>query len=80
MSGEKQLTARIDKVIRGIETLLIDLEMLRDDLRIAVAESRVSKNEEKARNLESISASLGKTYEVLKAFYTQLSLLRLKYS
>lgn len=80
MSTERHLVSRMDKVAREVESLLLDMEMLRDDLRQAIADSRVSKNEEKVRDLEALSASLGRAYEALKAFYKQLGLTRLKYS
>ncbi len=71
---------RVDKVIREVEALLMDLEALRDDLRSAIAESRVSRDEEELKALESLSVSLGRAYDALRALYTQLSLLRMKYS
>lgn len=80
VSGEEKLEARIDKVIRDVELLLVDLEALRDSLSLALAESRVARNEERVRDLDNLSGSLRRTYEALREFYRQLSLVRLKYS
>ncbi len=70
---------RVDKVIREVESLLSDLEALRDDLRLAIAEGRASRDEERVRTLENLSVSLGRAYDALRAFYTQLHLVRMKY-
>jgi len=71
---------KIDRVANEVESLLRDMEALEDDLRYAISESKVSKDVEKTRALEDLSASLKKAYDALRTFYKQLSLVRLKYS
>jgi regulator of replication initiation timing len=79
MGSAKSLAATADKVIKEVETLLTDLEMLRDELGMAIAESKVSKNEDKARALEALIAEIKRSHETLRRVYTQLSLARMRY-
>ncbi|MEM1623058.1 MAG: hypothetical protein QW543_02835 [Sulfolobales archaeon] len=80
MSLERYLMARIDKMTEEVESLLRDMEALEDELRYAISESKVSRDTEKARTLEDLSAGLKEAYDVLKVFYKQLYFVRLKYS
>jgi len=79
MGSAKSLAATADKVIKEVETLLTDLEMLRDELGMAIAESKVSKNEDKVRALEALIAEIKRSHETLRRVYTQLSLARMRY-
>ncbi|MCX8184233.1 MAG: hypothetical protein RMI56_05065 [Sulfolobales archaeon] len=80
MSSESRFLNRVEKVVRDVESLLMELEALRDDLKHVVAEVRVSRDRERMKTLESLSADLEKAYETLKSLYRQLTLVRLKYS
>ncbi|MEM1931440.1 MAG: hypothetical protein QW780_00875 [Sulfolobales archaeon] len=80
MSLERYLMARVDKMTEEVESLLRDMEALEDELRYAISESKVSRDTEKARTLEDLSAGLKEAYDVLKVFYKQLYFVRLKYS
>ncbi len=79
MESSKPLAVTVDKVIREVETLLTDLEILRDELSMAIAESRVSKNEDKVRALEALVGEIRRSHEALRRVYTQLNLVRMKY-
>lgn len=80
MYTEEALLYRVKKVVGSVESLLIELEVLRDELRQALAEARSSRDREKTRALENLLAELEKAYGVLKSLYRQLSLLRLEHS
>ncbi|MCX8208916.1 MAG: hypothetical protein N3G79_04670 [Sulfolobales archaeon] len=80
MYTENRFLGRVEKVAGNVESLLVELEVLRDELKQVLAEARSSRDKEKARTLENLLAELERAYEVLKSLYRRLSLLQLERS
>ena len=72
------LRACVARVLNRVESLLQDLDELRDKLTTEIAECRVSKNEVRLRALQNLSNTVTRAQEALRSLYIQLGLLSLE--
>jgi hypothetical protein len=77
MATGGDLRTCVARVLNRVESLLQDLDELRDKLTTEIAECRVSKNEVRLRALQNVSNTVTRAQEALRSLYIQLGLLSL---